>query len=65
MTVTKENIVVGGKYNWQYQPERLVYLGKVGSWNQFALIQEPHKVWCEVIDVDLEHFELTKENCNA
>lgn len=65
MTVTKDNIVVGGKYNWQYQPERLIYLRKVGSWNQFALIQNPDKIWCEVLDVDLEHFEATKENSDA
>lgn len=60
MAVTKDNIVVGGKYNWQYQPERLVYMGKIGSWNQFALIEAPNKVWCEVIDVDLDKFEESK-----
>lgn len=57
--VTPENISVGRRYNWKYQPERLVYLGKVGYWHQFAKVGDPSKVWCEVTDLDLIHFELT------
>lgn len=56
---TKE-LVVGGKYNWKWQPERLVYLRKVGVWHQFALTSNPDKIWCEVLDQDLHHFEETK-----
>ena len=58
--VTKDNLVYGGKYNWKGQPERLEYLGKKGSWHQFALTSNLRKVWCEVLDEDLESFEETK-----
>lgn len=51
---------VGGKYNWINQPERLVYLGKKGSWHQFALASNPRKVWCEVLEEDLRCLEETK-----
>jgi hypothetical protein len=51
--------VVGGKYNWKGQPERLIYLGHVGRWHQFALVEKPHEVWCEVVDDDLVSFEQT------
>ena len=55
---------VGGKYNWIGQPERLVYLGHNfsgnGYWHQFAKIESPHVVWCEVQSSQLEHFEETK-----
>ena len=60
MTVSKENITINGRYNWKYQPERLIYMGKVGYWHQFAKVEEPSKVWCEVIDSDLDKFEVTK-----
>jgi len=56
----------GGKYNWINQPERLIYLGHNfhgnGYWHQFALVESPFKVWCEVQDSDLESFEETKTN---
>lgn len=56
---------VGGKYNWMGQPERLVYLGEYigrdGHWHQFAKVDEPNKVWCEVVRADLSRFEETKE----
>jgi hypothetical protein len=61
MNVSPYNIVVGGFYNWKYQPQRLVYLGKVGSWHQFALTISPDKVWCEVIDNDLKSFEVSEQ----
>lgn len=55
---------VGGKYNWKGQPERLVYLGikyypDNGFWFQFAKVDEPEKVWCEVREADLAMFEET------
>jgi len=55
---------IGEKYNWKYQPERLVYIGKKGNWHQFELVGKPGKVWCEVLDKDLENFEKTAEASN-
>ena len=56
---------VGGRYNWIGQPERLIYLGehlsRDGRWHQFAKVDEPNKVWCEVVKADLSMFEETKE----
>ena len=55
---------VGGKYNWKHQQERLVYLGQQGCWYQFALVDEPEKVWCEILLQDCHHIEdtLTVDN---
>jgi hypothetical protein len=58
--VTKDNLVYGGKYNWKGQYERLEYMGKKGSWHQFALTSNPGKVWSEVLDDDLKSFEESK-----
>ena len=58
------NLVIGGKYNWRYQKERLVYLGKSlsnGWLHRFALVDSPNVIWCEVREADLEHFEETSE----
>ena len=56
---------VGGKYNWKNQPERLVYLGNNwssnGYWYQFAKVESPDTVWCEVLDADLKMIEETKQ----
>ena len=58
------NMVIGNKYNWKYQPERLIYIGHNfsgnGKWHQFALVDFPDEVWCEVLTADLEMFEETK-----
>lgn len=51
---------IGNKYNWVNQSERLVYLGKEGPWNQFAEVEYPDIVWCEVLDSDLKMLEETK-----
>ena len=55
----------GGRYNWVNQKERLIYLGHNwsgnGYWHQFALVEEPNKVWCEVQDEQLNSFEATPE----
>lgn len=57
-------LVIGGRYNWKYQTERLIYLGSIvdrtGRWHQFALVERPDNVWCEVVATDLEYFEETK-----
>lgn len=58
------NFVIGGRYNWKGQLERLVYLGYNfsgnGYWHQFALVDNPTKVWCEVQGYELDSFEETK-----
>ena len=51
--------IINGRYNWKHQSERLIYLGKKGSWHQFALTREPDVVWCEVLERDLDMFEET------
>ena len=51
---------IGDKCNWKNQPERLVYVGKYGSWHQFSLVEEVGKVWCEVLEEDLHYIELTE-----
>ena len=51
---------IGKNYNWKNQPERLVYLGKEAGWHQFALVEEPEKVWSEILDEDLHYIEETK-----
>ena len=48
---------IGKRYNWKGQPERLVYQGKKGSWHQFALVNAPDKIWCEILSVDLRLIE--------
>ncbi len=51
-------LIVGEGYNFKYQSERLTYIGKAGSWNQFVKVGET-KVWAEVLDSDLHMIELT------
>ena len=59
----RQNMFVGGRYNWRSQSERLVYLGRNwsgnGYWHQFAKIETPNTVWCEVLDSDLHMIEET------
>ena len=59
------DMVIGGRYNWRNQPERLIYMGKNwsgnGYWHQFSRVEKPGTVWCEVLDSDLQMFETTKE----
>lgn len=54
---------IGKFYNWKHQSERLVYLGYNwsgnGHWHQFAKVETPNVVWCEVLDSDLENIEET------
>jgi hypothetical protein len=53
-------VIKGNKYNWVNQDERLVYLGKSGCWHQFAKVEYPEIVWCEVLTSDLDNIEETK-----
>jgi hypothetical protein len=60
-----EDLKIGGRYNWRYQPERLVYMGATfypgdrRRWHQFALVEKPEVCWSEVLDEDLSSFEET------
>ena len=55
------SMVVGGKYNFYNQSERLVYIGRNwsgnGFLNQFAKVEYPEIVWCELLDSDLHMIE--------
>jgi hypothetical protein len=56
------DLVIGDRYNWKNQPERLIYIRvKIsnGLWYQFAKVEEPEVVWCEVRKSDLIDFERT------
>lgn len=46
------NLVIGNKYKWKHEHNILVYVGKVGNWNQFALYNTD-ELWCEVLGSDL------------
>jgi hypothetical protein len=64
--LTAYSMVIGGGYNWQHQPERLIYMGKKHypgdrrMWHQFAKVEAPGICWSEVLDGDLKHFERTE-----
>lgn len=45
------------QYRWKYQHDVMIFLGKEGNWNQFALLSDPHTVWCEVLDEQLNEIE--------
>lgn len=59
--------VVGQRYNWRGQPERLIYMGArryAGDprpWHQFSRVETPDVCWSEVLTNELAHFEETKE----
>lgn len=61
----KEDLEIGGKYKWKHQPERLVYLGMHGCWHQFTLAENLTKVWCELLEPDLQHIEAAEERAEA
>lgn len=61
MTTTIPQFNRGDRCNWKYQPERLVYIGKKGAWHQFVRVDNPERVWCEVLDEDLHMLELTQD----
>lgn len=63
-----DDMKYGDKYNWKNQQERLIYIGAEisnGMWYQFAKIDNPNVVWCEVRDYDLHMLEKTLQgDCN-
>ena len=58
-------MIIGGKYKWIGQRERLIYLGNNfsgnGYWHQFAKVDSPDDVWCEIQPDQLSSIEETKE----
>lgn len=63
--MSPSTMIINGRYNWRGQPERLIYLGTTHyrgdrrTWHQFAKVEDPQTVWCEVLDSDLSSFEAT------
>lgn len=59
--------IVGRRYNWKGQPERLIYMGArryAGDprpWHQFSKVDAPEVCWSEVLTSDLASFEDTKD----
>ena len=57
-------MIIGNRYNWKHQKDRLVYLGNNfsgnGYWHQFAKVEAPDVVWCEVLTSDLHMIEETQ-----
>lgn len=62
----KEDLNIYGRYNWKGQLDRLLYVGTrhyrgdPRTWYQFTLVDQPEKVWCEVLESDLDHIEETQ-----
>lgn len=54
-----EDLKVGAKYNFRYQHDKLIYLGKKGAWHQFKKIGDPRPVWAEIPTDDLYMIEET------
>ena len=59
----------GERWNWKHDPDtKLVYVGTTLSymgwrntyWHQFEKVDDPGKVWCEVLTSDLHLLEKTK-----
>lgn len=48
---------VNGLYKWKHEVQQLIYLGRQGSWHQFALAAAPEHIWCEVLTEDLRMLE--------
>lgn len=53
----------GCHYRWINQPEKLIYIGlhrdhpHCRGWYQFAKVDDPNVIWCEVRPEDLEMME--------
>jgi hypothetical protein len=47
-------LIIGNRYNWKHSGEPpLIYVGNEGAWYQFAKVDEPDVVWCEILLNDL------------
>lgn len=64
--MTKDQMIIGVKYNWINQSERLVYLGHNwsgnGYWHQFAKVDTPSVIWSEILDSELKYIEVTEDS---
>lgn len=62
-----EDLTKGKRYNFENQPERLVFMGRKfypgdpRMWLQFAKVESPEKVWSEILQADLDLIEETPE----
>ncbi len=65
------NIAVGNKmkigdlYRFIGQVDEFVYLGLYGLWYKFAKAENPHKVWCEMVQNDLKKLEKVEGKQNS
>ncbi len=55
--MTQLAIELRSYWKWTCGDEDLIYVGKSGPWNQFALVESPNQVWCEVLDSDMHMLE--------
>lgn len=62
-------MIIGNRYNWKSQSERLVYLGmcepRNGRWHQLAKVESPEVVWCGVLPSDLHMLEENKPDSGS
>lgn len=56
------DLKIGDRYNFKYQPERLIYIGTYGPWHQFVKVERPSSVWSEILESDLKMIEETIED---
>jgi hypothetical protein len=65
LPLQRVSMKIGGRYNFKWQPDKLVYVGYNwsgnGYWHQFELVSRPGVVWSEVLDSELSMLEETKE----
>ena len=55
------DLVRGATYNWRFQEDKLIYLGKNGPWHRFSKVEDPRRVWCEVMDEGICLLEETRK----
>jgi len=69
--LTAETLTVGDRCNWKNQDEKLAFMGSrfypgdQRRWYQFEKVDEPGKVWCEILESDLYMLEKTKDEATA
>ena len=48
---------IGSKYNWIGDSKIMVYVGKKGYWHQFAPVEYPNLICCEVLSSHIQYLE--------
>ena len=48
-----ESLVIGGRYNFKCQPERLIYVGKKRAWHQFTRIGYDAFIWSSLLGSEI------------